>query len=291
MTRILEGRTAIITGANQGMGLEIASHYVKAGANVLLCARNGDILEGARKQVECLAEPNQVVRAQVADVSKVDDVKQLVDGALAQFSQVHILVNNAGVYGPKGLIEDVDWASWVQAIEVNLMGSILMCRAVLPHFKGCGYGKIVQLSGGGATSPMPRLSAYAASKAAIVRFVETLAEEVRNDHIDVNAIAPGALNTRLLDEIIDAGPEKVGKIFFERSVDQKAQGGTPLNKGAELATFLGSAQSDGITGKLISAVWDPWKDLHLHLDELNQTDVYALRRIVPEDRGMNWGEQ
>jgi NAD(P)-dependent dehydrogenase (short-subunit alcohol dehydrogenase family) len=291
MTRILEGRTAIITGANQGMGLEIACHYVKAGANVLLCARNGEVLEDARKQVESFAEPNQAVVAQVADVSKVDDVKELVDGALAQFSQIHILVNNAGVYGPKGLIEDVDWESWVHAIEVNLFGSILMCRAVLPHFKAWGYGKIVQLSGGGATSPMPRLSAYAASKAAIVRFVETLAEEVRDDHVDVNAIAPGALNTRLLDEIIEAGPENVGQVFFERSVEQKTQGGTPLGKGAELATFLGSATSDGITGKLISAVWDPWEDLPLHLDALNQTDVYALRRIVPQDRGMDWGER
>jgi 3-oxoacyl-[acyl-carrier protein] reductase len=119
--------------------------------------------------------------------------------------------------------------------------------------------------------------------------VETLAEEVREDHIDVNALAPGALNTRMLDEVLEAGPEKVGNLFYERSLKQKQSGGTPLEKGAELAVFLGSALSDGITGKLISAVWDPWASLPEHLDELNGTDIYTLRRIVPRDRGKTWG--
>src|SRR6185436_20968340 len=111
------------------------------------------------------------------------------------------------------------------------------------------------LSGGGATNPLPRISAYAASKAAVVRFAETLAEELRDAHVDVNAIAPGPLNTRLLDEVLTAGPEKVGAGFYERSLKQKEQGGAPLERGAELAVFLGSAASDGITGKLLSALW------------------------------------
>jgi NAD(P)-dependent dehydrogenase (short-subunit alcohol dehydrogenase family) len=206
------------------------------------------------------------------------------------FPQLHILVNNAGAYGPKGLIEDVNWESWVKAIEINLFGSVLLCRAVLPHFRAHRYGKIVQLSGGGATNPLPRITAYAASKAAIIRFAESLAEEVRGDHIDVNAIAPGALNTRLLDEVLMAGPEKVGQAFYERSLKQKTQGGTPLEKGADLAVFLGSAASDGITGKLISAVWDPWETLPAHLQALQQTDIYTLRRIAPKDRGLEWDE-
>ena len=198
-------------------------------------------------------------------------------------------MNNAGVYGPKGAIEDVGWQEWVRTIEINLYGSVLMCRGVLPHFKAQRHGKIVQLSGGGATNPLPRISAYAVSKAAVIRFVETLAEEVRDNHIDVNAIAPGALNTRMLDEILDAGPEKVGRAFYERSVKQRESGGAPLEKGAELAVFLGSSLSDGITGKLISAIWDPWSSFREHLDELSSTDVYTLRRIVPKDRGKTWG--
>ena len=154
------------------------------------------------------------------------------------------------------------------------------------HMKTQRCGKIILLSGGGATKPLPNLSAYAASKAAVVRFGETLAEETRSLGIDVNAVAPGALNTRLLDEVIAAGAEKVGQQFFEQSEKQKAEGGTPLTTGAALCVFLASQESDGITGKLISAVWDPWRDFGRHLDKLQKTDVYTLRRIVPEDRGL-----
>jgi 3-oxoacyl-[acyl-carrier protein] reductase len=104
----------------------------------------------------------------------------------------------------------------------------------------------------------------------------------------VNAVAPGALNTRLLDEILDAGPGKVGSTFYEQSRAQKAQGGTPLERGASLCVFLASSASDGITGKLISAVWDPWEELATHLDDLRDSDIYTLRRIVPQERGKDW---
>jgi len=214
---------------------------------------------------------------------------RLVADALERFSRVDVLVNNAGVYGPKGLIEEVDWDEWERAVRVNLFGSVLCCRAVLPHFRANGYGKIIQLSGGGATSPLPRLSAYAASKAAVVRFAETLAEELDGTGIDVNAIAPGALNTRLLDQVLDAGPERVGDSFYARALEQQASGGTPLDLAARLAVFLASGASDGITGKLISAPWDPWEELGRHADDLRGSDVYTLRRIVPADRGLSWG--
>ena len=289
MKHVLEGRAAIITGANRGLGLAIARAYVTAGASVLMCARDAQRLEQARAEVLALAASDQKVVSVAADVSQPVDVDRVMQAALQAFPRLHILINNAGVYGPKGLIENVDWEAWVKAVEINLHGSVLMCRAVLPHFKAHGYGKIVQLSGGGATNPLPRISAYAASKAAVVRFAETLAEEVRGDHIDVNSIAPGALNTRLLDEVLEAGPGSVGRAFYERSLKQKADGGAPLEKGAELAVFLGSAASDGITGKLISAVWDRWDALAEHAEELRQTDVYTLRRIVPKDRGLDFG--
>jgi NAD(P)-dependent dehydrogenase (short-subunit alcohol dehydrogenase family) len=289
MERLLENKTAIITGASQGLGFEIARKYLEAGASVTICARNEPLLNQAQQQLQSILRPGQEILTQSADVSKIDDVKSVVAATIEKFGHIDILVNNAGVYGPKGAIEDVDWQEWVRAIEINLYGSILTCRAVLPHFKTQGRGKIVQLSGGGATNPLPLISAYAVSKAAIVRFVETLAEEVRENHIDVNALAPGALNTRMLDEVLEAGPQKVGQAFYDRSRKQKQTGGAPLDKGAELAVFLGSALSDGITGKLISAVWDPWALFPEHLDDLNKTDIYTLRRIVPKDRGMTWG--
>jgi 3-oxoacyl-[acyl-carrier protein] reductase len=284
----LEGRNALITGASQGLGLAIARAFVDAGAGVLLCARDSEMLKEARRKLLPLGSPGQIIAVLPADVSIPDDVERLLKTARSEFNSFQILVNNAGVYGPKGTIEGVDWPEWVRAIEINLYGSILMCRAVLPQFKAQKYGKIIQLSGGGATNPLPCISAYAASKAAVVRFAETLAEEVRDHRIDVNSIAPGPLNTRLLDEVIEAGPEKVGISFYEKSLKQREQGGAPLDKGADLAVFLASAASDGITGKLLSAVWDPWETLPQHVEELRKSDVYTLRRIVPKDRGYDW---
>jgi NAD(P)-dependent dehydrogenase (short-subunit alcohol dehydrogenase family) len=218
-------------------------------------------------------------------------VARVAADACHAFGRIHVLVNNAGVYGPMGPIDSVAWDDWIRAIEINLFGSVLMCRALLPHFKQHQYGKIVQLSGGGATNPLPGISAYAVSKAAVVRFVETLALEVRSFGIDVNAVAPGALNTRLLDQVLDAGPARVGDDFHRRARQQKEAGGTPLETGAKLSVYLASAASDGVSGKLISAVWDPWATLHDHARDLADTDVYTLRRIVPKDRGMTWGDE
>jgi 3-oxoacyl-[acyl-carrier protein] reductase len=111
---------------------------------------------------------------------------------------------------------------------------------------------------------------------------------VRDNGIDVNAVAPGALNTRLLEDVLAAGPDKIGEAAYAQALKQRASGGTPLQKGVELCAFLASRASDGITGRLISAVWDPWADLPAHLDELRRSDIYTLRRIVPEDRGKSW---
>ena len=222
------------------------------------------------------------------DVSNKDQVEALVEVSNKSFGRIDILVANAGVYGTKGPIDEIDWEEWTNAIDINLKGTVLQCRAVLPYFKVQSYGKIIILSGGGATKPMPNLSAYAASKAGVVRFAETLAEEVKAFHIDVNTVAPGALNTRLLDEILMAGPEKVGDTFYAQSLKQKENGGTPLDVGASLCVFLAAKESDGITGRLISAVWDPWQDLPNYLHELSRSDIYTLRRIVPNDRGKDW---
>ena len=290
MNRVLVGRTALITGGTRGLGLEIARAYLDAGvAGVCVCGSDGSALEDAVAELSELAEAGQRVLGVLADVSRRADVERLIDLALESLGELTILVSNAGVYGAKGRVDQADWAGWVRAVEVNLLGSVLCARAVIPHFTKRGYGKILQLSGGGATGPLPGLSAYAASKAAAVRFAETLAEELREDHVDVNAIAPGALNTRMLDEVLDAGPAQVGEDFHRRAVAQKRSGGVPLRQAAELAIFLGSPASDGITGKLLSAVWDPWAQLPERIAALD-SDIYTLRRIVPADRGLEWGD-
>lgn len=291
MTGVLQGKVAIITGANQGLGLEIASRYVASGASVLLCARNASLLEQARVRLALQASSGQGIEVIAADVSNPAEVARVVAQTLSRFGSVDVLVNNAGVYGPMGPIEDVDWPEWVRALEINIHGSVLMARAVLPAMKSRRRGKIIQLSGGGATNPMPRITAYAVSKAAIVRFAESLAEEVRQFNIDVNSIAPGALNTRMLEEVLAAGAEKVGAEFFNRSVKQKESGGAGLDRGAALAVFLASDASDGITGKLISAPWDNWEAWPEHVSELSSSDLYTLRRISGRDRDAGWGDK
>jgi NAD(P)-dependent dehydrogenase (short-subunit alcohol dehydrogenase family) len=292
MTRLaLEGRSAIITGASQGLGVSIARAFTAAGANVAICARDPQALSRARDDLLATSTTRGQVVALEADVSREHDVQRLIGAAIEAFGRIHILVNNAGVYGPMGSIDQVDWSEWARSIEINIYGSVLPIRAILPHFRQHRYGKVIQLSGGGATTPLPRITAYAAAKAAVVRLAESVALDVKDQGIDVNSLAPGALNTRMMNELIAAGPAAVGQAFFDRMRKIADDGGTPLERGAALAVFLASAESDGITGRLLSAPWDPWESLQEHRADLDASDIYTLRRIVPKDRGKTWGDR
>jgi len=283
----LTNLNTLITGGSQGLGKVIAAHFLAEGANAVICSRSEKELLAARDEL-ALKFPAQKILARTCDVANEAQVNALVDFARRELGSLDALVLNAGVYGPMGDTETVSLDEWRRALDINLYGVLLPCRAVIPHFKKAGRGKIVILSGGGATNPLPQISAYAASKAAVVRLMETLAEELRKFSVDVNAIAPGALATRLVDEVLAAGPEKVGAAFYEKNKVWKEKGATPLEFGAALAVYLAGPESNGITGKLIIAQWDPWKTLHEHRDELAKSDIYCLRRIVPEDRGKKW---
>lgn len=286
----LLNKTALISGASQGLGYAIAEAYLSEGANVVLCARNKTALLAAQKKLLQHAQSPQQVTIVTADIAVPLEVDLVYRTAIETYQQVDILVANAGILGPKGPIETVDWDEWSYAIDVNLKGVVLQCRAVLPAMKQRQKGKIIVLSGGGATKPLPFQSAYATSKAGVVRFAETLAEEVRSFNIQVNSIAPGAMNTRLLDEYLAAGPEKIGESFYHQVLQQKENGGTSPKQAAELAVYLAATDNADITGKLVSAVWDPWQNLHLHSNDLKKSDIYTLRRIIPKDRNMTWGE-
>ena len=283
----LAGRVAIISGASMGLGAEIAERFVAAGAMVMLCARNNSELEVQVARIFS-RHADARIESQVVDVADERQVDRLFDETARAFGTLDILVNNAGIYGPMGTIDEINWNDWVKAISINLMGTVYCSRKAVQVFKKKQYGKIINLSGGGATNPLPGISAYAASKAAVVRFTETLALEVKPDRIDVNAVAPGALATRLTDQLLAAGPEKVGAALYNRMKSLKAEGGTPLTIGADLCVYLASADSDGLTGRLIAGQWDPWpfsEDVKL---KLANSDIYTLRRIVPADRGENW---
>lgn len=285
---VLHGRSAIITGANQGLGEAIATAFIQAGADVLLVARGVERLQQVETNLQPVLEKTQKLIIHPADVSQPEDCAAIVRRAQRELPNLAALVNNAGVYGPIGPVEENDWDAWVNAIQINLFGTVLMCRAVLPYMRKVGYGKIINLSGGGATAPLPRFSSYAASKAAVVRFTETLSQEARETGIDVNSFAPGALNTRLLDRVLQEGPKQVGEEFYNRSLKQRESGGASLENAASLAVFLASAASDGITGRLFSAVWDDWKRVSERRQQLESSDIFTLRRIVPEDRGEKW---
>ncbi len=193
-----------------------------------------------------------------------------------------MVVNAAGSYGPIGPFWEADPEKWVRTISVNLFGAFHLCQAVLPHMIRARRGKIVHFSGGGATSPLPRFSAYGVSKSALVRLTETLAEEVRQFNIQINAIAPGAVDTQLQDEVIAAGA-KAGEIYGRMlRMRESGEGATPRDLPAELALFLCSDASRHLSGKLISAPndgWQTWDDERLQ--EVMSTPWFTLRRIDP----------
>jgi NAD(P)-dependent dehydrogenase (short-subunit alcohol dehydrogenase family) len=285
----LANQRVLITGSNRGFGRAVAKAFVAEGASVMLCARNAELLGQVRRELAQSAPSGVQVSSMPVDVSDAKAVDSLFEHTVAELGGLDTMVCNAGVQGPKGPTESVDWKEWIQTIHTNLAGVVLTCRAALPYLKQRRAGKIIILSGGGATKPMPFLSAYAASKAGVVRFGETLAEEVKEFGVTVNMVAPGALNTRMLDEVLEAGPDKVGQALYEKALKQKERGGAPLQVGASLCVYLASDASNQVTGKLISAIWDPWDRLADHSDDLKDSDIYTLRRIVPAERGKDWG--
>jgi NAD(P)-dependent dehydrogenase (short-subunit alcohol dehydrogenase family) len=282
---ILKDKVSIITGGSVGIGKAIAAAFAREGSHLVLTSRTEAELEASRQEIKGLSSTR--IEILPTDVSKEKQVKALIDFTVKKFGAIDILVNCAGIQGPIGFVTDVDSEKWIEAININLYGTFLCIKAVLPAMIKNKKGKIINLSGGGAVSPRPRFSAYSASKAAVVRLTETLAEEVKEYNIDINAISPGAVNTRLLDEVLRAG-EAAGKVELAKAIKQKQEGGTPPERAAELSLFLASSKSDGLTGRLISAVWDNWREIPQHLNEIMASDIYTSRRITPEDRRYNW---
>lgn len=279
----LSGLNTLITGGSQGLGRHIVEAFLAEGAHVVFCARTAADVGRTQAELNPRLNPGQQLIGLTCDIADPASVAALF-ARTAQLGRLHAVVNNAGIYGPIGPTEDVALADWNQAWQINVTGTLLVCQHAVRAMKPHRGGRIINVSGGGATNPMPRFAAYAATKAAVVRLTETLAEEYRDLGITVNAIAPGALRTRLTQQVLDAGPEKAGAAMYAKNKKWSDEGAVDPRLGAALCVYLASAASDGITGKLISAQWDPWQDLQKFRAELN-SDIYTLRRIVPEDRG------
>jgi len=285
-TKVLDCRAAIVTGGSRGLGRAIAGALLDAGASVLVAARGPDTLDEAARALAPRVRDGRRLLTVAADVSTPEGCARVMEAARPLEAELDALVCNAGVFGAVGRLEDTHWDAWVQAIQVNVIGTALMCRAVVPALRRRGHGKIVCVSGASTGGgPLPRLTGYSASKAAVVRFAETLASELAGAHVDVNALAPGILHTQMLDDMLAQGPERTGADFHARLARAAEEGGTPLDKGAALAVFLCSPRSDGITGRLLSAVWDDWAALEGRARELEGSDLYTLRRVTPPAGG------
>ncbi len=271
---ILKNKKVILTGAGGGIGSVIADKLAEEGAAIVLIDLVQLALEETLKKIKVKSSSSFYI---VTDISTERQVKTACEEIDNKIGDVDVLVNSAGVQAPIGNFYLNDLEKWKKNIEVNLLGTVNFTYHVLSSMMKKKKGKIINFSGGGSTSPRPALSAYAVAKTAVVRFTETIAEELKDYNIDINAVAPGAINTKMLDEVLQAG-ESSGKEYFD-ALKRKDEGGNSPELVADLICFLASEKSDGITGKLISAPWDPW--INKDFQELLRTDkdFGTLRRI------------
>lgn len=284
---IIMGKLAVITGATGGLGRELTLKFWDAGYSLFLVSRRADKLDSLSRELADKA--NQSVHYSTTDLSNLSQMYLLSDLLIKK--QPNVLINNAAIQGPIG----PSWENVVEeiqsTIQVNLLAPIELCRAVVPGMIANGGGAIINISGGGATAPRANFTSYATAKAGLIRYSETLAEETAAYNIKVNCIAPGAMKTDMLGEILKCGAKVAGEREFSMANKVYAEGGASMESVAELALFLASEKSNGVSGKLVSAVWDDWAHWTEHLDELSSSDVYTLRRITGRDRGFTWGDK
>lgn len=268
----------IITGTSTGIGRALAERLLQHGNRVWGLARSD------QKDLQEKYTNFSYTRCDVADWAQVESAAAEVSSA---WTTADALITCAGAQGAVGITVDLDPIQWSETVRSNLDGTFYAIRAFYPLLrKAPGRSKVVCFSGGGATKARANFSAYGVAKTGVVRLVETIAEELTDKPIDINAVAPGAINTRLTEEVVRLGPAQAGQKEYDSALKQLQSGGASLDKALGLVEFLISPESDGISGRLISAPWDPWSTLGKHAHLLAKSDVYMLRRIVPEERNI-----
>jgi NAD(P)-dependent dehydrogenase (short-subunit alcohol dehydrogenase family) len=267
-----QDKNVLVTGGGRGIGKRLAIGFARAGARIGLLARSKAELDLTHLEIE--HNGGNALRLR-ADVTDPEQVAAAVDRMRVHFGPVHVLVCAAGIQGPIGPFIDVPAKAWADTINTNLIGVANCIRTVLSQMVERRSGKIIVLGGRGAAQSRPNFSAYAASKAAVVRLVETVADEVRDHNVQINCMAPGSAYTHMIDEILRAG-ERAGSEESERAHSVRMTGGAPPEHQIQLALFLASEQSNHISGRLIH-VNDDWKRLkHTNID----ADIYTLRRLT-----------
>jgi len=275
----------LITGSRTGIGHFLAQHFGAAGHDIWGLGRSPQ----DEFQRECAAKKISFRFSQtdISDWAQVQTVRKEVGLA---WPHLDVLICCAGIQGPLGPATTLDPLAWSASVRINLDGTFFTIRAFFDLLQKHANprAKILCLSGGGSTAPRPNFTPYASAKAGVVRLVETLAKEWIGQAIDIVGIAPGAINTRMTEEVLSAGPTIVGEKEFAQASEQKRKGGASLPRVAEMIELLLSRDGDGISGRLISTPWDPWESLSSRRQELADSDIFTLRRIVPEDRGKSW---
>lgn len=280
----------VLTGSSTGIGRAIAAHLLRRGDHVWGIARSD--------QSDFAAHHSERFRFSRCDVARWAEVERAAAEVSSAWPHVDGLIAAAGLQGEIGRALTANPARWSETIRANLDGTFFALRGFAGLLsRAPRRAKIVCFSGGGATKARARFSAYGVAKTGVVRLVETIAEEERGQSLDINAIAPGAISTRLTDEVLALGPAVVGETEYaaakkvktaEVSAATSVTTNDPLEKALGLVEWLLSPASDGVSGRLLAAPWDPWPTLDQHASELAPTDIYTLRRIVPEDRGLKW---
>jgi NAD(P)-dependent dehydrogenase (short-subunit alcohol dehydrogenase family) len=282
--------SVFISGGTSGLGLKTAEHFVRKGGSVVFCGRNEIAIDTTTRFLKSLASKEQLVLGIKNDVTNPSTTKNMVEKVNQLEVNIATLICNAGMIGPINRFLENQLDDWQYAFNVNLYGTLNLVMEFLPSMILRKKGRVIHISGGGATSPLFGMTSYAASKAAAVRLIETLALEYADSGVTFNSVAPGILKTKLLDQMLEAGPDLIGETLFTKSKAKAEAESDSTRKAIELIDFLASESSAGITGKLISAEWDNWSQWAKRLSQIKNSDIYTLRRITGRDRGYEWGD-
>lgn len=267
----VEGLNVMITGAGRGVGKRLAIGFAARGAKVGLVARTAAELDLTDLEIKHNGGISHKLAADVRDFERLSGV---VDLMRHRHGALHVLVCAAAIQGPIGPFHKTTIKAWTDTIETNLMGVVNCCRAVVPKMIENRRGKIILMAGGGAASPRPNFTAYACSKAAVVRFAESLAEELSEHNIQVNSMSPGGTYTNMTDEILNAG-EAAGWREIEAAEKVQQTGGVKPERQIDLACFLAAQASNHISGKFLH-VDDDWRRLE---NATIAPDLFTLRRL------------